>query len=54
MGQVNARISYYLSDWKTTITAGGTNLLGEDYRTHAGAPFVGQLFYLGLRWDGLE
>jgi iron complex outermembrane recepter protein len=54
LGQVNARISYYLSDWKTTITAGGNNLLGEDYRTHAGAPFVGQLFYLGLRWDGLE
>lgn len=54
LGQVNARISYYLADWKTTITAGGNNLLGEDYRTHAGAPFVGQLFYLGLRWDGLE
>ncbi len=53
LGVLNARISYALSRWKTTITASGTNLLGEDYRTHAGGPFVGRVFYLGLRYDGL-
>ena len=50
-GVLDAQVNYKISDIKTIIKLGGTNLLGGDYRTNLGAPFVGQQFYLSLTFD---
>jgi len=50
-GVLDAQVSYKVSNIKTIIKIGGTNLLGGDYRTNLGAPFVGQQFYLSLTFD---
>ncbi len=50
-GVLDAQVNYKISDIKTIVKIGGTNLLGGDYRTNLGAPFVGQQFYLSLTFD---
>lgn len=50
-GVLDAQVNYKISNIKTIVKLGGTNLLGGDYRTNLGAPFVGQQFYLSLTFD---
>ena len=50
-GVLDAQINYKISPIKTIVKLGGTNLLGGDYRTNLGGPFVGQQFYLSLTFD---
>lgn len=50
-GVFDAQVNYKISTIKTIVKLGGTNLLGGDYRTNLGAPFVGQQFYLSLTFD---
>lgn len=50
-GVLDAQVNYKISNIKTIVKLGGTNLLGGDYRTNLGAPFVGKQFYLSLTFD---
>jgi iron complex outermembrane recepter protein len=50
-GVFDAQVSYKIPSIKTMAKIGGTNLLGGDYRTNFGAPFVGQQFYISLTFD---
>ncbi len=50
-GVLDAQVNYKIENIKTIIKLGGTNLIGGDYRTNLGAPFVGQQFYLSLTFD---
>jgi hypothetical protein len=47
----DAQVSYKIPSLKTIAKIGGTNLLGGDYRTNFGAPFVGQQIYISLTFD---
>lgn len=50
-GVFNAQFSYPVKSVKTVIKAGATNAFGKDYRTNAGGPFVGQMYYVSLTFD---
>jgi len=50
-GVLNLQASYNVSKLKTVVKLGGTNALGNDYRTNAGGPWVGQMYYLSLTFD---
>lgn len=50
-GVVDAQISYHFKPLATTLKIGGSNILGNDYRTNAGGPFVGPIYYIGLTYD---
>jgi outer membrane cobalamin receptor len=50
-GSLNASVSYALKRAKTVVKVGGTNLLGEDYRTNIGGPFVGRMVFISLTYD---
>lgn len=50
-GVLDAQVSYKLAPLKTLVKIGGTNLLGGDYRTNLGGPFVGQQYYISLTFD---
>src|SRR5690606_24973594 len=50
-GVFDAMVSYRLSSMKSIIKLGGTNILGGDYRTNFGGPFVGQQYYISLTFD---
>jgi iron complex outermembrane recepter protein len=50
-GVFDAQVTYKVSSIKTLVKIGGTNLLGGDYRTNLGGPFVGQQYYISLTFD---
>jgi outer membrane receptor protein involved in Fe transport len=50
-GVFDAQVSYRLPSIKTIVKVGGSNILGGDYRTNLGGPFVGQQYYLSLTFD---
>lgn len=50
-GVFDAMVSYRLSSMKSIVKLGGTNILGGDYRTNLGGPFVGQQYYISLTFD---
>ncbi len=50
-GTLNAQVNYTIKPWKTMIKLGGSNLLGNDYRTNVGGPYVGSMYYLSLTFD---
>ena len=50
-GVFDAQVNYKISSLRTIIKLGGTNLLGGDYRTNLGAPFVGKQYYISLTFD---
>ena len=50
-GVFDAQVNYKISALKTIVKLGGTNLLGGDYRTNLGAPFVGKQYYISLTFD---
>ncbi|MDX1683877.1 MAG: carboxypeptidase-like regulatory domain-containing protein [Saprospiraceae bacterium] len=47
----DASISYSIPEWKTTIKLGGTNVLRQEYITIYGAPQIGSVYYLGVRYE---
>ncbi len=50
-GLADAAISYKVKSLKSVFKIGGTNILGDDYRTNIGAPFVGQMYYFSITFD---
>ncbi|HET6540085.1 MAG TPA: TonB-dependent receptor [Chryseolinea sp.] len=50
-GVFDAMVSYRIPSIKTIAKLGGSNLLGSDYRTNLGGPFVGQQYYISLTFD---
>lgn len=50
-GVLNLQASYTVPKLKTIIKAGGTNAFGNDFRTNAGGPWVGQMYYVSLTFD---
>lgn len=47
----DAAISYRIPEWKTTIKLGGTNVFRQEYNTIYGAPLIGSVYYLGVRYE---
>jgi iron complex outermembrane recepter protein len=50
-GVMDAQVSYKLSNLYTIVKIGGSNLLGGDFRTNLGGPFVGQQYFISLTFD---
>jgi outer membrane receptor protein involved in Fe transport len=50
-GVLDAQVSYRVSSIKSIVKLGGNNILGGDYRTNLGAPFVGQIYYISVTFD---
>jgi iron complex outermembrane recepter protein len=50
-GVFDAQVSYKLASIKTIVKLSGSNILGGDYRTNFGGPFVGQQYVLSLTFD---
>jgi iron complex outermembrane recepter protein len=50
-GVFDAMVSYRVPSIKTIVKVGGSNILGGDYRTNLGGPFVGQQYYISLTFD---
>ena len=50
-GVLDAQVSYKVSSIKSTVKLGGNNILGGDYRTNLGSPFVGQIYYISITFD---
>jgi outer membrane receptor protein involved in Fe transport len=50
-GLLDAQVSYKIKSIKTMLKAGGTNLLGNDYYTNFGGPWVGSLYYISITFD---
>jgi iron complex outermembrane recepter protein len=48
---LDAQINYTIPKAGLMIKAGTTNLVGDDYRTNYGGPFVGRTFYVGFTFD---
>ena len=48
---LNASVSYTIPKAKTVVKLGGTNLLGNDYKTNAGGPRIGQMIYISMTYD---
>jgi iron complex outermembrane recepter protein len=50
-GVFDAQVTYKLTNLSSLLKVGGTNLLGGDYRTNFGGPFVGQTYYIAITFD---
>lgn len=47
----DAAVSYKLPQWNTTIKVGGTNIWRQEYITIYGAPQIGSVYYIGVRYE---
>ncbi len=52
-GALDAQVSYKLSSIRSVVKVGASNLLGGDFRTNFGGPFVGQQYFISLTFDEL-
>jgi outer membrane receptor protein involved in Fe transport len=50
-GQLDAQINYTIKKWKTMIKIGATNLVGPEFVTNTGGPFVGRMAYISFTYD---
>jgi outer membrane receptor protein involved in Fe transport len=50
-GTFDAQFSYKVKAIKSVVKLGGTNILGNDYRTNFGGPSIGNMYYLSIRFD---
>ena len=48
---LDAQINYQIPSWKSTIKAGGSNVLGEEYFSAIGTGAVGSIFYVGWSYN---
>ncbi|MCZ2392329.1 MAG: carboxypeptidase-like regulatory domain-containing protein [Chitinophagales bacterium] len=51
-GTLDAALSYQLKKYNTVFKIGGTNLIGSDYRSIIGGPYIGKTFFAGITYDG--
>ena len=50
---IDAQLNYKIPSLKTTIKAGGTNLLGDEYFTAVGTGLIGTMYYVGITINNL-
>lgn len=50
---VDAQISYRISDIKSVLKIGGSNLLNQKYIQSLGGPNIGAMYYVSLTFDEL-
>ena len=50
-GTLDAQITYKITDWKTTVKLGGSNVLNERFTTSFGNPRQGAIFFVQLNFD---
>lgn len=50
-GVVDASINLKLKAIKSMVKIGGTNILGKDYYSNFGGPWVGSLYYVSIAFD---
>ena len=50
-GVLDAQVNYKVPSIKTVFKLGGTNLLGEEYRSIAGGPWIGSMYYISVTFD---
>ena len=50
---LDAQVSYKLSDLKSVVKLGGSNILNERYTTSFGNPRMGAVYYISLTFDEL-
>lgn len=50
-GTVDAQISYKVSDLKSIVKIGGSNITNERYTTSFGNPRIGALYYISITFD---
>ena len=48
---IDAQLSYKVSQWKSTIKLGGSNVLQNEYRVAPGAGNVGSIYYLSWSYN---
>ena len=48
---LDAQLSYEFDDLYSTIRIGGSNLLGDEYKTAYGSPAIGRFFYVTYTFD---
>jgi|GEM_PF-1243030 outer membrane receptor protein involved in Fe transport len=44
-------VSYALPDWRTTLKIGASNVFRQEYITIYGAPMIGSMYYLSVRYE---
>jgi len=47
----DAAVTYKIPTWNTTLKLGGTNVLRQEYFTIYGAPQIGSIYYVALRYE---
>lgn len=47
----DAAVSYRIPEWKTTFKVGGQNIFRQEYITIYGAPQIGSVYYVGVRYE---
>ncbi len=50
-GTLDAQVSYKLTDLKSIVKLGGSNILNERYTTSFGNPRLGALYYISITFD---
>lgn len=50
-GLLDAQVSYKAKSIKSIFKVGANNLLGKDYYTNFGGPWIGSLYYLSITFD---
>jgi hypothetical protein len=50
---IDAQLSYILSDYNMLVKIGVNNLLGQYYNTSVLTPKIGSTFYISIDYDGL-
>ena len=48
---LDAQVGYKLTDYKSTVKLGVSNILKNEYRTNYGGPFIGRMIHLTLTYD---
>lgn len=44
-------VSYAIPDWRTTLKVGASNVFRQEYITIYGAPMIGSLYYVSVRYE---
>jgi outer membrane receptor protein involved in Fe transport len=47
----DAAITYSIPEWKTTLKIGGSNVFRQEFITIYGAPQIGSVYYVGIRYE---
>jgi len=44
-------VSYSIPDWRTTLKLGASNVFRQEYITIYGAPMIGSIYYVSVRYE---